>query len=457
MSEFIGREKELELLNRWYSEDKFEFIAMYGRRRVGKTEIIKQFIEGKPTIFFTAMRAKGNLNMRMFNHTVRRYSGTSGELLYFDELFRMIADSTAERLVLVIDEFPYFAESDEDILSALQIFIDHVARRTKIFLILCGSSMSFMKRQVLGYESPLYGRRTHEMHVRPMNFAESSLFLPGKSSYEKACVYGAVGGIPMYLKTFSGKGDIFKMIAEEFFDENSVMSSEPESLILQELRDPKKYNCIIEAVATGSTRISEISGHCGIVAPETSKCLDDLISLGYVEKVVPMNEKSERKSRYYLSDNLFRFYYQLVICQKQTISGRSVEETSKNLELKFQEYMGRIFETMCSQYIIEKMGYPQTGKWWGAPSKDVTAEIDVIGSVGRAGRIEGLFAECKFTKRPADVDDLERLKENAAYVKGFDVKHYAVFSRSGFTDRLMEKAEAEGVALVTLDMMYDAT
>jgi AAA+ ATPase superfamily predicted ATPase len=456
MKGFIGRKGELGLLNQWYSGDRFEFVAMYGRRRIGKTEIIKQFAEGKPTIFFTAMRTKGNLNMRLFNETVRRFSGTETGMLYFDELFKIIADNAAERLVLIIDEFPYFAESDNDILSALQIFIDHTALRTKLFLILCGSSMSFMKRQVLGYESPLYGRRTHEMHIRPMNYMEASEFLPERNNYEKACVYGAVGGIPMYLNKFSGKDSIFKIMADEFFSDGSILSSEPESLILQELQDPKKYNGIIEAVAAGSTRLSEISGRSGIASPETSKNLDDLIDLGYVERIVPVNEKSERKSRYYISDNLFRFYYQQVIGQKQTLSGRSLKETSNNLELKFPEYMGRVFESMCTQYVKERMGYPLTGKWWGSPSKDVTAEIDIIGSVGRAGRAEGLFAECKFAKRQADVDDLERLKKNAMYVKGFDARYYALFSRSGFTDRLAEKAEAEGVALITLDMMYDA-
>ena len=457
MSGFIGRRKELEALDQWYAGDRFEFVVMYGRRRVGKTALIKQFTEGKRTIFFTAMRTKGSLNLRLFSEAVNGPAGADGGMQYFDKLFATISGRADERLVLVIDEFPYFAESNDDILSALQIFIDHTAQRTKLFLILCGSSMSFMKRQVLGYESPLYGRRTREMHIRPMNFMESAEFLPERNSYEKACVYGAVGGIPMYLNRFSGKENIFRIMAKEFFTDGSVMSSEPESLILQELLDPKKYSGIIEAIAAGSSRLSDISDRSGIAASETSKCLDDLIDLGYVEKVLPLNEKSVRRSRYYLSDNLFRFFYDFVVGQKQTVSGSSAEETSKNLELKFPDHMGRIFETMCSQYIVERMGYPLIGKWWGPISKKETAEIDVIGSVGREGRAEGLFAECKFTKRKADTDVLEELKEKADHVRGFNVKRYAIFSRSGFTDRLEERAETEGVTLVDLDMMFGHT
>ncbi|MCL2148813.1 MAG: ATP-binding protein [Methanomassiliicoccaceae archaeon] len=455
MAEFIGRRKELDLLEGWYAGDGFEFVAMYGRRRVGKTALIEQFIKGKPAIFFSARRTKGNSNMRLFNKAVKRPLGVDDDnVLYFDDLLGMVADKADGRLVLVIDEFPYFAESNDDILSALQVFIDHTAKRTKLFLILCGSSMGFMKRQVLGYESPLYGRRTQEMHVAPMGYMESAEFLKGRSSYEKACIYGAVGGVPMYLSRFSGEERAFDLLAREFFSRDSLLPSEPESLILQELLDPKGYSDIIEAMANGSTRISDMAGRSGIAAAEVSRRLDDLIGLAYVEKVSPMNERSERRTRYHLSDNLFRFCYQMVAARKQTMPGTSLEGTSENLELEFPEYMGRVFESMCRQYVAERMGYPVTGKWWGPTEKGATAEIDVIGSVGRRGRTEGLFAECKFTSRLADMADLEKLKGSAAFVKGFDVRRYAVFSRSGFTDRLADRAEAEGVELISLDMMY---
>jgi AAA+ ATPase superfamily predicted ATPase len=456
MNGFIGREKQLGLLNEWYSSGEFEFVAMYGRRRVGKTAIIKQFIKDKRTIFFTATRSKGDMNLRLFNESVKGTLNIDADrTLFFDKLFRIIGDNADERLVLVIDEFPYFAESNEELLSLLQIFIDHIAQNTKLFLILCGSSMSFMKRQVLGYESPLYGRRTRELHIRPMDFMEAAEFLPGKSNYEKACIYGAVGGIPMYLSRFSGKGNVFDMITNEFFSEGSVMASEPDSLILQELKDPKRYNGIIEALAKGKTRLSDISDRSGILTGEVSKCLADLIDLGYVEKLLPFNEKGDRHTRYHISDNMFRFYYWAVVDNKDIRSKEELKSMAKQIELQFPEYMGRVFETMCSQYVGIKMGYPNRGKWWGTPSKNVTAEIDLIGSVKDLGKTEGLFAECKFTKRQTDMEDLASLKEKADHVKGFDTKRYALFSKSGFTDRLTDRAEVEGVALITLDMMYD--
>jgi len=456
MNSFIGRKKELDLLNQWYEEDCFQFVTIYGRRRVGKTAIIEQFVKNKRALFFTALRTKGDMNLRFFNKAVKERLGVLDDnVLYFDKLFDIISENADERLTLVIDEFPYFAESDEEILSMLQIFIDHVAKDTKLFLILCGSSMSFMKRQVLGYESPLYGRRTHEMHIRPMNYLESAEFLQGRSSYEKACVYGAVGGIPMYLKRFSGNGNIFDVLVKEFFSEGSIMSSETESLILQELRDPRKYNSIIEAMAKGLTKFSDISNRSGIPAAETSRCLNDLIDLGYVEKVLPLNEKSERRTRYYISDNLFRFYYRLVIGRRQVVSDPTEKKMSKNMEKEFPDYMGRVFETMCSEYIMERMGYPVIDKWWGSPAKDVNAEIDVIGSVGNMGKTEGLFAGCKFSNKQVGIEELLLLKEYSGFVKGFDVKNYALFSRSGFTDSLISRAEVEDVSLITLNMMYE--
>ena len=455
MEEFVGRKKQLEALNQLYNSDGFEFVAIYGRRRVGKTAIIEQFVKDKRAIFFTAMRARGDMNLRFFNKAVKEALCIAGDdVLYFDDLFGVVTDNIGERLVLVIDEFPFLVESDVEILSMLQIFIDHVAQRTKLFLILCGSSMSFMKRQVLGRESPLYGRRTHEIHVEPMDYRESAEFFPKRSSYEKACIYGAVGGIPLYLKKFARDGDVFDIIAKEFFTEGSMLASEPEFLMLQELLDPKKYNNIIEALARGRARINEISDQTGISSSETSRCLDDLVDLGYVERILPFNENTERRSRYYISDNLFRFYYTKVIGRNRTIMGPSLKSISQNLEREFVDHMGRVFEVMCSQYVTGTMGYPVTGRWWGPSPGGTTAEIDVIGSVGKDGRVEGLFAECKFTNRQADMEDLMRLKERADSVRGFSVKRYAVFSRSGFTDRLTDWADVEDVALITLDMMY---
>ena len=453
MKGFIGRHKELDALNEWYSSDRFEFAVVYGRRRVGKTALLEEFLKNKNHILISARRVKGNANLRLMRESVNAAFGTSTENMGLDALLEEIGKHSGERLTLVIDEFPYFAKSDEELVSALQVFIDRKAQYSKLFLILCGSSMSLMKRQVLGVESPLYGRRTREMFLKPMDYLEAADFLESRTAFEKACVYGAVGGVPLYLKKFSGKGDIFRIMAEEFFTEGFTLFSEPESLMMQELMDPRSYNAIIEALAYGKARLSEISDFSGIPGPDTSRCLTDLVDLGYVEKIEPFNEKGSKRTLYFLYDNLFRFRYYMAVNKRNRIAADTLDHTAKNIEREMPEYMGKVFEDICAQF-IRRIGYPNTGRWWGTIGKN-TMEIDVIGSAAFEGRRIGLFVECKFTSKVADIAVLTDLQKSADHVKGFDIKNYAVFSRSGFAESLELRAEAENVALITLDGLYD--
>ena len=453
MNEFIGRQKELNALNEWYSSDRFELAVVYGRRRVGKTSLLEEFVRGKDNIFITAKRVKGNANVRSLRAAVCDAFGADTERMDIDELLEEIGKHSEKRQILVIDEFPYFAGSDEELMSSLQIFIDRRAQFSKLFIILCGSSMGFMKRQVMGGESPLCGRRTRELFLEPMDYLESAEFLEGRTAFEKASVYGAVGGVPLYLKKFSGKGNIFRIMAEEFFKEGFTLFSEPESLMMQELRDPRYYNDVIEAMAAGKARMSEISDRAGILNPHTSVYLTDLVDLGYVEKAEPFNEENGRRTLYFLSDNLFRFRYHMAVNKRKQILSDTTDRTSKNIEREMPDYMGKVFEGICAQF-VKRIGYPITGRWWGIIGKE-TREIDVIGSYASGGKRIGLYAECKFTNRRADVADMEDLFEKADRVKGIDIKRYALFSRLGFTDDLEVMAEARDVMLVHIDDMYD--
>jgi AAA+ ATPase superfamily predicted ATPase len=455
MEGFVGRREELRKLNEWYSGDAFEFVGMYGHRRVGKTAIIREFVKGKKTIFFTARRGRTDSNLRHFRSAVMEAlgeRGTGDEDL--DDLIKIIAKHGGERLVLVIDEYPLFAETDDTISSVLQIAIDHMFEDTKLFVILCGSSMSFMKRQALGYESPLYGRRTREMHVRPMGYLEAAEFFPWRSPYEAACIYGVVGGVPMYLRRFSGDEPVERLIAREFFTDASFLAGEPESLILQEMKDPGRYNDVVSAVSKGRARVKEICDSTGISSAEASKLLDDLIDLGCVKRTTPVNGSS-RTTRYFIDDNLFRFCYGRVFGNSQ-VAAMSEDEAAEQVGEMLSEYMGGVFEDMCGQFVAERMGYHSVGRWWGSPSKATgELELDIVASRRTtAGRTEGLFAECKFRTGKVGPSVLMSLKDRAQYVPGFESKNYAVFSRGGFSDELADRAEAEGARLVSLDDMY---
>lgn len=443
---FIGRKKELSVLETKYASDQFEFVAIFGRRRTGKTAIIQRFIEGKKCIFYQGRRVGSEQNLRLFSDTVDLALGTKTEPKTLDDILETIVPFCSERLILVIDEFPVLAQSVEGAMDSLQFYIDHKFLDSKLFLILCGSSMSFMKKQVLGSKSPLYGRRTVQMEVKPMDYLESAEFFPERSSYEKACIYGIVGGVPMYLLKFRNRRSLLDVVRSEFLDDGAILAAEPDLLIMQEMNNPQRYNSVLMAIACGSNRVSEITASTGYDRSIVVGCLNDLMGLDYVLRTTPVDAPEGKKTRYFLKDNLFRFYYAVVNNRVQQLLG-----DPKLLGRAIEQYMGTTFEGICKEYLL-RCGYVGTGKWWGRLHNGDEAEIDAIGyRLLQDNREEAVFCECKFRNSKVQRSDYLLLKARAMQVKRFDVRDYALFSRSGFENGLIETAKKEGVMLVTLD------
>ena len=212
-----------------------------------------------------------------------------------------------------MDEFPYLLRSDRGIASVLQNAIDHQLKDTKLFLIICGSQVSFMEKEVLGYNSPLYGRRTAQMRIEPFSFFESKPFFPDYSIAEQMEAYSILGGIPMYLQQFESHESIGTNIQKHILQKYAYLYEEPKNLLKQELREPMNYNAIIEAIADGATTINTIAGKSKVANEQCSKYLNTLIELLIVEKELPLGEpSSSRKSIYKLKDSFFRFWYQFV-------------------------------------------------------------------------------------------------------------------------------------------------
>ena len=250
---FVGRDKELEELEKRYTNDKFEFIVMYGRRRVGKTRLLEEFCKNKNHIFFSAKEESKKLSLDTFSKTYNEYMQNNELRPFkdFEALFEQIyIKFKDERLIVVIDEFPYVANADKSLMSTLQHLIDHKFKDSKIFFIFCGSSISFMEYKVLAYKSPLYGRRTGQMKILPISFKDSLAYMQNFSNEDKINAYSIMGGIPHYLNTLNDKASISENITENFFNLSSFLSQEPENLIKQELREPAIYNSVIEAIAT---------------------------------------------------------------------------------------------------------------------------------------------------------------------------------------------------------------
>ena len=463
---FHCRENELSKLNKRYNENEFECIVIYGRRRVGKTALINEFCKDKPTIFFSALNSTAKENMEVLSRVIYEYKNPDSDSrtapIYrdIDAAFAEITKlSESERLIFVIDEYPYLAKADNSVSSRLQHIIDHVWSKSKLFLILCGSSMSFMEYQVLGYESPLYGRRTAQFKIQALTYKEITAFNPSLSLENQALLYGITGGIPHYINKLCVRDNIDNALLENLFDSSSYLFEEPENLLKQELREPATYNSIISAIAGGSSKLNEIATKTGTETGVCAKYLKVLLDLGIVKKEMPITEKSTKKTIYQLGDNFFRFWYRFVPMNMPAIISGRIEKSYPNTVKKyFSDYMGLVFEQMCRDYLLYyadnlPVTLADTGQWWGtdnAAKKEV--QIDIVGT--SADSDEYIIGSCKYKNEKIGIDEFELLKHYATVFGKGSRYHFYIFSKSGFTDGLHELGEKGEVRLFTLEDIY---
>lgn len=463
---FYCRKNELSKLNKRYNENNFECIVIYGRRRVGKTALINEFCKDKPTIFFSALNSTAKENLETLSRAIYEYKNSSADSINapiypdFDSAFAEITRLCEnERLIFVIDEYPYLAKSDNSVSSRLQHIIDHIWSNSKLFLILCGSSMSFMEYQVLGYESPLYGRRTAQFKIQALTYKEITAFHPSLSLENQALLYGITGGIPHYINKLGVTDNIDNALVENLFDSSSYLFEEPENLLKQELREPATYNSIISAIAGGSSKMNEIATKSGLETPVCSKYLKVLLDLGIVKKEMPITEKSTKKTIYQLGDNFFRFWYRFIpMNMTAIISGRIEKNYPNTVKRYFSDYMGLVFEQMCKDYLLYyadnlPITLSDIGQWWGTDSttkKEV--QIDIIGT--SADSNEYIIGSCKYKNEKIGIDELELLRHYAGVFGKGSRYHFYIFSKGGFTDGLRELGEKGEVTLLTLEDIY---
>jgi len=463
---FIAREDELDALERLYAGDKFQFVVIYGRRRVGKTSLINEFVKHKKHIFYVAVEQNNKAALENFSEKVFEIYPEAQSYIESFKDWRaafeyFAAQANGERVILAIDEYPYLAGGDASISSVLQAVIDTRMLNSRVFLILCGSSMSFMENQILGYQSPLYGRRTAQIKVKPFDYFDSGYFFSRSAPEEKITAYAVVGGIPQYLRIISEGGLLDDSIIYNLFDRVGHLFEEPASILKQELREPYVYNSIISAIAQGATKLNEIALKTG---EETNKCgryLKSLFDLKIVEKQAPITENTERNGIYRLTDNLFRFWYKYVLpCMSMIESGNGRLAFETRVKPAMSEYVGGVFEECAAAYIWRCLKADRlpiqihdAGRWWGNNAAEKRQEeIDIVA----AGDGAAIFGECKWRNEAQGIGVLHKLIERSLLLKQFKEKHYMIFSKSGFTEALRREAEQMGnVALVTPDMMFE--
>jgi AAA+ ATPase superfamily predicted ATPase len=460
---FIGRAKELETLNAQYAHDSFTCVPIYGRRRVGKTQLIEEFIRDKRAIFFTAV------NKETFKDQMVRLSraifDNEDDAPVFEDLDAALRHvhkrAEREKLILVFDEFPYFAKSNESALSILQQHIDLHFLKTNMMLILAGSSLSFMQNQVLGYQSPLYGRRTAQIKLLPVDFQTARQFVPKMPKLDQAVIYGVTGGIPKYLSLMSDRLSLDENLAGQFFDSNAYMFEETTNLLKQEFNDPSLYQSIITAIASGGSQMKDIKGKVGEESSTVATYMKALLDTGVVKKEVPIMDKPDsRKTLYRLEDGMFRFWYRFVYPNVSLVSIDRGEQVYRRIKPQISAFMGEVFEKLCVEYMWSvyddlPFAFQNIGRWWGNnPELKSEAEIDFIAHSDDGG--QAIFGECKWTNEPIDRPIVAGLIEKSGMFRQFTQKYYYLFAKSGFTDGARElAAENENVRLIDFADMFE--
>ena len=451
---FVGRDRELKKLNELYQEEEFQFVVIYGRRRVGKTMLINEFLKKKRSAYYMAVEGTSKENLSGISKVLLaekneefympEFPDFESLLSYIDHLCKNTDDQ--ERLVIAIDEFPYLAGSYPAISSMLQSHIDQCWKDSNLFLILCGSSMSFMEEQVLGYKSPLYGRRTAQFKIHPFTFFEARQMLTAFTSEEQAVLYGVTGGIPEYLSRINPSISLDKNLIELFFDESGRLFEEPVNLLKQELREPATYHSIISAIAGGASRLNEIAGKTGLETSGCSNQITSLIALGIIRKETPVTEPAtSRKTIYRLEDSMFLFWYRFV---RPNISGitRGIGETIyyQMVTPNISDFMGYIFEDICIHYLYHPQIYAtlpflpgSIGKWWGNnPVAKRQEEIDIMAVQDD----QALLGECKWRNADINMEILRQLLERGNLFH-YAKQYYMLFSKTGFTKDVKEYVE----------------
>ena len=454
---FVNRESEIQSLLERMTPNKAELVIVYGRRRIGKTELLRKAFAKARAIYFVADLGADQDQRRRFSEVV--HLSYPNPLLQaetppgWDSLLRYIITlAEKDRIVLIVDEFPYLCSSDPALPSVLQRIWDEVGKDSKLYLILCGSLISFMEREVLGHKSPLYGRRTGQVLVHPLLSRTLKDFFPGYSPEQRITAYAILGGVPAYLVQFSDKVSIRQNIEKQILKPTAFLHDEVRFILMEELRDPKHYLSILQSVAFGNTRMNDIVQRTGIERGPVSKYLSVLQDLRLIERETPVTEKHPEKSRrgiYRLSDNFFRFWFRFVLPFKsRLVEGGERKVTEDEIFPHLDNFIGQVFDKICVeilQYLVEekkiKLSYDRAGRWWNG-----NEEIDLV-AVGGHGPV--FVAECKWSKKPIGIDILKELRRKASLISSEDPGkslHLGLFSQSGFTkeiETLGRKGEVE--------------
>ena len=460
----IGRKKELNHLNELYESNAFEFLVMYGRRRVGKTTILQEFAEHSNSIFFPAREKNDALNLDDFSKVVQYHFDHNfiASFSSWEDAFNYISSKVEQRTTIIIDEFTYIIKENPSIKSILQHVIDLSWKNKNIFLILCGSSVSIIENDVMGRKSPLHDRQTSSLEIKPFDYLESSAFFKSYTNEEKLLTYGILGGIPRYLEAFDSNISIQKNIETKIIRNGAYLHEEPDNLLKAELREINVYSSILSAIANGRNKIIDIANFIHEDRTKVAKYLITLQTLRLIEKRVPCGEpETSKKSIYVIKDNFFKFWFRYEFTNNSYYAMLGAKEASKEIMDDISNLMGDAFEDICKEYIIRlakqrKLPFIpyHLGKWWGTnPVIKAQDDVDLL-AIDKTGK-KAIFIECKFTSQPMPYDEYEDLVTATKAFPNIEEKHLWFISKSGYTKSVVEQAKKDHATLLTIDDLFN--
>lgn len=451
MEQFVNRADELAELERRYNSDQAEFIILYGRRRLGKSELVRQSLEGREdAVYYQAVESTAHNQLEQF---VRAVTEQFPELQRYQQDWETLLEELGTRdAVVVIDEFPFLIEEDSSLPSVIQRVWDLSLKETGVTLILIGSSISVMEEKVLAGGSPLYGRRTAVLYLEPLSLQDVAAFVPEYDAETTMTTWAIYGGTPYYLQTLDADNSLSENVTQSILSEQGLLHSEPEFLLRTELTQPNTYFSILRAIAHGRRTPNEIAGMAGVESASLSSYLQKLRRLRLVERHIPVTASptSSKRGRYRMAAPLFRFWFRFVYGKQDQLRLLGADAFEEIVAPELADYVSPLFEQVCQDVLVRLSDRRilDIGQWWYKEH-----ELDILG-LTESGLIAG---ECKFTSNPVSEGVLTTLERTTEHVRWTDMPtdgetQYVIFSRSGYTEDLKRKAaERNDVELFTLD------
>ena len=465
---FIGRKKELKLLEELYNSQKFEMLIIRGRIKVGKSYLLNHFSKKyqNNTVFFTADKSAEKSNVKSFCeelNNVLKFGTFLNSFETWKDVFSFFKDiELKQRLVIIIDEFTYLHSSNPAFDSILQNAIDRVLKQKNIFLILCGSEVSTIEDIIDDSTKPLYGRKTAELKLEPFSYLEAKEFFPKYSNEEALTVYSILGGTPLYLSLFDDSLSIRENIIKNCLSTTGYLFNEVENLLRMELKETSFYKNIMLAINLGASNLNTIRDKVGEDSAKISKYISVLINLGYIKKEIPCGEKDRiRNTLYSISDNYFAFYFAFIFKHRNILNGFISPEIFYEKEMtneKLNAFIGKRFEDICKAYLkqqfyLGKMPfYPQEiGRWWGNnPILKKQEEIDILALDDE----NAIICECKYTNEKFNLKQLKDLEQSALCINK-ENKSFIIFSKSGATSKVEELIiDDSNYKVLTIEDLY---